>query len=199
MTGFQKTHILNLLYNQYQINFSDFRLTDDQFDHPSLLHGILHTYRVMVHALKLGLLTGKIEEARNSFFAAYIHDMARTHDGYCTRHGSDAANLKLHAYRSLFHENGATDDDILVIGKAVTMHSIGRELPREDSDWLSVALLKDADALDRIRLGEDDLNTAYLRLPETHTLIEYGKQLFHLSQLRKTDDFVGLLHLSDEI
>jgi hypothetical protein len=107
--------------------------------------------------------------------------------------------LKLPAYRSLFHENGATNDDILVIGKAVTMHSIGREVPREDADWLSVALLKDADALDRIRLGEDDLDTGYLRLPETHTLIEFGKQLFTHSQLKKTDDFVGLLNLSEEI
>ncbi len=190
---------MNPLYKQYQIKFSDFRLTDDQFDHPSLLHGIMHTYRVMVHTLKLGLITGKIKETRNSFFAAYIHDMARSHDGYCTRHGTDAANLKLPAYRSLFHENGATNDDILVIGKAVTMHSIGREVPREDADWLSVALLKDADALDRIRLGEDDLDTTFLRLPETHTLIEFGKQLFTHSQLQKTDDFVGLLNLSEEI
>lgn len=192
-------HILNPLYNQYQIKFSDFRLTNDQFDHPSQLHGIMHTYRVMVHTLKLGLLTGNIKEARNSFFAAYIHDMARTHDGYCTRHGADAANNILPAYHDLFHENGATGEDILVIGKVVTLHSIGRELSRVDADWLSVALLKDADALDRIRLGEDDLNTAYLRLAETQSLIEYGKQLFSLSQSCKPNDFAGMLNLSDEI
>lgn len=167
------------LFEEYNIDFSAFNLNESQFDHPSRLHGVMHTYRVMVHTLRLGLLTGNIKEARNAFFAAYIHDMSRKHDGYCTRHGADAANFKLPVYRDFFLENGATTEALLIIGKAVTLHSTGNELAENDPDWLTVAMLKDADALDRIRLGNYDLDPSYLRLQETHPCIIFGKSLYH--------------------
>lgn len=182
---------------QFDIPFSEFNLMESQFDHPSRLHGVLHTYRVMLHVLRLGQITGRIAEARNAFFAAYIHDMARKHDGYCTQHGTDAANLKLPLYKSLFQQNGASLSDILVIGKATTMHSLGNELPANDPDWYTVAILKDADALDRIRLGENDLNPSYLRLSETHTFIDFAKQLYYKSVSQHTTDFTAMLELEE--
>ena len=179
----------------FDIRFSEFNLNDSQFDHPSRLHGVLHTYRVMLHVLRLGQMTGRISEARNAFFAAYIHDMARKHDGYCTQHGTDAANLKLPLYKSLFQQNGANLSDLLIIGKATAMHSLGTELPLNDPDWYTVALLKDADALDRIRLGENDLNPSYLRLGETHTFIDYAKQLYYKSISQPATDFKAIMEM----
>jgi hypothetical protein len=180
---------------QFDIPFSEFNLKESQFDHPSRLHGVMHTYRVMVHVIRLGVLTGRIAEAKNAFFAAYIHDMARKHDGYCTQHGTDAANFKLPLYKSLFQQNGASLNDLLIIGKATAMHSLGNELAADDTDWYTVALLKDADALDRIRLGEDDLNTSYLRLSETHTFIDFAKQLYYKSVSQPATDFNAMMEI----
>lgn len=184
---------------QLVLPFSEFNLNESQFDHPSRLHGVLHTYRVMAHVLRLGELTGRITEARNAFFAAYIHDMARKHDGYCTQHGTDAANLKLPLYKSLFQQNGASLNDLLIIGKATTMHSLGNELPANDPDWYTVAILKDADALDRIRLGENDLNPSYLRLSETHTFVDFAKQLYYKSFSQPGKDFISIMEIGKSL
>lgn len=186
------------LFKEYNLNFSAFDLNESQFDHPSSLHGVMHSYRVMVHTLRLGLLTGKIREARNAFFAAYIHDMARKHDGFCTRHGADAATFKLALYQDLFLENGATKDELIVIGKAVTLHSTGNELHPHDPDWHTVAILKDADALDRIRLGNDDLNPSYLRLEETHACISFGKLLYSQTHKKMIRNFTEILNIIGE-
>ncbi len=190
---------LNSIYNRYNLRFNDFQLSNAQFDHPSALHGIMHTYRVMIHALRLGLLTGYIKEARLAFFAAYIHDMARKHDGYCTHHGADAATLKLPLYHELFLKNGAGSTDLLIIGKACTMHSLSLELPPHDPDHIPVAILKDADALDRIRLGSNDLDPSFLRFRESHNCILFGEQLYHQSNRLKQAGIENLISLSAEI
>jgi len=190
---------LILNYNHYKIRFTDFNLTESQFDHPSNLHGIMHTYRVMIHVLRLGMLTGYTSEARLAFFAAYIHDMSRRHDGYCTRHGADAANLKLPLYHDLFVSNGATLHELVIIGKACTMHSLGNELPPDDPQRIPAAILKDADALDRIRLGANDLDPSFLRFRESHDGILFGQQLYFQSIGMKTDSFENMLRLSAKI
>jgi hypothetical protein len=171
-------------YQHYKIDFSKFNLSTEQFDHPSWIHGIKHTYRVMIHCLRLGKITGKVLEAKNAFFGAYIHDMARLHDGYCTRHGADAARFKLPLYYDLFNRYGANSDDLKVIQQIVTWHSLPNEPSSDHSIWSTLAILKDADALDRIRLGEHDLNPDYLRHLETHKSIMFGEELFY-----KTDNF----------
>lgn len=181
---FKYLSVLNPFDEKYSIHSGSFQLSEQQFDHHSTLHGILHTYRVMYHTLNLGLLTGHIHEARTAFFAAYIHDMSRQHDGYCTHHGADAATRKLPLYLGLFRENGASEDDFRLIGKAVTLHSTNAELDTNDPDYLTVAILKDADALDRIRLGTDDLNPDFLRLKETKTCIIFAEGLYYQSHLK---------------
>ncbi|MFH1119463.1 MAG: hypothetical protein V1775_06535 [Bacteroidota bacterium] len=190
---------MSSVYNPYNLCFADFQLNGGQFDHPSLLHGIMHTYRVMIHTLRLGLLTGYIHEARLAFFAAYIHDMARKHDGYCTRHGADAANLKLPLYHDLFVRNETTLPELLIIGKACMMHSLSTELPLNDPDRIPVAILKDADALDRIRLGANDLDPAFLRLKESHACIPFSQQLYFHSTGLEPDTFENIMNLSDEL
>ncbi|HOI87539.1 MAG TPA: HD domain-containing protein [Lentimicrobium sp.] len=186
------------MHFEITVNPADFNLVETQFDHHSNLHGILHSYRVMCHVLRLGALTGYRTEARTAFMAAYIHDMARRHDGYCTRHGADSANTKLPLYRELFLRNGAEADDLFTIGVAVTQHSLGRELTQGDPAWLVTALLKDADALDRIRLGANDLDPAYLRLPETHLLIPYARELFYQTSRMKPGSFTQILKIAEE-
>ncbi|MDY0342326.1 MAG: hypothetical protein RBR28_02065 [Lentimicrobium sp.] len=170
---------------RYPIHFDEFNLQQHQFYRASRLHGIMHTYRVMIHVLNLGVLSGFESEARTAFFAAYIHDMARKHDGYCTRHGADAAENHLDEYRGLFERNGASEANMLQIAFAVKLHSLPDAPSPEDVSQRVLYLLKDADALDRIRLGEDDLDTSFLRFDVSHRCIPFARQLYfstnHLS------------------
>ena len=189
--------ILMQFTEEYNIHFNSFGLSESQFDHHSMLHGILHTYRVMLHCLRLGLITGYTAEARIAFFAAYIHDMARQHDGYCTAHGANAAKLKLPIYQKLFIENGAKEPEIITIGRAVALHSTSIELPENDPDYTIVSILKDADALDRIRLGANDLNPSFLRLKESHTCINSGVLLYEQTHGKTYTDFMDFMKRID--
>lgn len=166
-------------YSSYRLDFRTFNLFEEQFDYPSEIHGLKHTYRVMVHCLRLGILSGLIKEARLAFFSAYIHDMARKHDGFCTVHGENSAKTKLPLYTTLFQQNGATDSDLATIKYLVTQHSINQEPSDLLASYPALALLKDADALDRIRLGNYNLNPKYLRLDVTHAHINFGKELYY--------------------
>lgn len=177
----------------FGIKLNEFNLSQSQFDNDSSLHGYMHSYRVMLHVLRLGLITGQENAARLAFFAAYIHDMARKHDGYCTVHGAEAANLKLPLYKEKFLNNGATVSDLLTIGRATALHSTATEAAHNDKDYYTIAILKDADALDRIRLGEDDLNPDFLRLEQTHGQILFAKDLFYQSLNVKIISFEDII------
>lgn len=78
------------------------------FTHQSPLHGQSHVSRVLVHAFRLVEATGWIEEAPRLWAAVYLHDLARTHDGTCHRHGADAMKKfdTLPGVRTLFARGG---------------------------------------------------------------------------------------------
>lgn len=183
-------------YSVYPINFSDFSLRKNQFDQQSYLHGIKHTYRVMVHCLRLGILTKRIREAKVAFFGAYIHDMARLNDGFDTVHGEDSITYKFPLYTSLFSKNGASDEDLQAIKQIVTYHSLPGELSKNDKFYPILALLKDADALDRIRLGEHDLNPDYLRYEETHNSIIFGEDLYYSTNHLELNSFNQVIEIA---
>ena len=62
------------------------------------------------------------------------------------------------------------------IEAAVTAHSAPKEVSREHPHWPLIALLKDADGLDRVRLG--DLDPRYLRHPESKGMVPFAQALF---------------------
>jgi hypothetical protein len=148
------------------------------FTHASLLHGQAHVSRVMVHAFRLIAATGWIEEAPRLWASVYLHDLARTHDGLCHRHGGDAMRKleTLPHLRTLFERGGVRDEDYPAIGTAVTHHSLPKELDRAHPHWRLTSLLKDADGLDRVRLG--DLDPRYLRNPHAHAMVTFAQTLF---------------------
>ena len=147
------------------------------FQHPSTLHGQAHVGRVLVHAFRLVAATGLIEEAPRLWAAVYLHDLARTHDGHCTRHGGDAwARLAtLPELVALFTRGGVQADDLPAIQAAVMMHSEGEPGP-EHAHRRVIRLLKDADGLDRVRLG--DLDSDYLRHPEARGMVRFAQRLY---------------------
>lgn len=143
----------------------------------SELHGQKHVARVMVHAFHLLDATGAADEGRRLWAAVYIHDLARTHDGHCEGHGEDACK-RLRSSPDLqetLSRGGVTVADYEAIEKAVATHSRG-ELAPTDPRWQLTALLKDADALDRVRLGDLDVNR--LRHSEAKGMVEFAWRLF---------------------
>jgi HD superfamily phosphodiesterase len=176
-------------------DYKPFLLKDHYFDHSSTLHGINHTYRVMFHVLNIGRKAGLNHDIRLAFCAAFIHDMARLHDSYCTEHGIRSVKRKLPAFKQLFFQTGIDADGIRAIKLAVANHSIRHEISKSNPYYHTVALLKDADALDRIRIGEHNLKIKYLRYPETVELVDFAKELYYRSDgqiIRNMDELIDL-------
>jgi hypothetical protein len=148
------------------------------FTHESTLHGQAHVARVMVHAFRLIGTTGWVEEAPRLWAAVYLHDIARTHDGYCERHGADAIQKldSLPEVRTLFMTGGVVDADYEAIRTAVVHHCLPKELDPSHPHWRLTALLKDADGLDRVRLG--DLDPRYLRHAQSRSMLRFARDLF---------------------
>ena len=177
----------------------DFVLQPSYFRHASWLHGINHTYRVMCHVLMMGSKLGFVEETRLAFCAAFVHDMERRHDGLCLRHGARAAKEKVPQFTGLFLRNGIRDKDIEVIKTAVTNHSQFFDLNKKHPHYTVTALLKDADALDRIRLGERNLNKKYLRFTDSAHNIGNAEKLFYSSQEKEDISLPEMMSIACEI
>ena len=148
------------------------------FSHRSSLHGQSHVARVMVHGFRLIKAPGWIDDAPRLWAAVYLHDIARTHDGVCYRHGGDAMKKfqGLPDLRELFTSGGVAARDYEAIHTAVVHHCLPQELDRAHRHWRLTSLLKDADGLDRVRLY--DLEPRYLRNAEARTMVPFATALF---------------------
>lgn len=165
---------------------SGFWIDDRWFDHPSSIHGKAHTLRVMLHAR---WLLSRLEESgaivdrfleRDLLTAALIHDMGRRSDGRCTEHGRWARERKRRVAETFagLLEAEAWDR----IGKAVEAHSLD-DPPEGHTPGSLTALLKDADALDRVRLGKDP-EPRYLRHYFTVERIDMAWRLMGMDEDR---------------
>ncbi len=166
------------------------------FAYPSELHGVSHTRRVHIHAQRLTRELAWAElDARLALTAALWHDIGRTHDGEDPGHGGVSA---LRAVRfGLTDALAPADADVVLF--AVTFHCLPDELgEREAPHWHEEArpgdsrraepernlrilrLLKDADALDRVRLGPwEAADPRQLRHPQTARQLPFAAELFH--------------------
>jgi len=164
------------------------------FLHRSYLRGQAHVARVLVHALRLIEAVGAEEETSRLWAAVYLHDIARRHDGGCRRHGADAwARLaSLPDVRALFTRGGVRPEDHPAIEAAVTRHCDG-EPSRGEPHYRLMALLKDADGLDRVRLG--DLKPQWLRHDAARTMVAFAQRLYDETNdaLKPGPDYFGRL------
>jgi len=122
-------------------------------------------------------MSGYIREAFVAFCGAFIHDMARQHDGRCDDHGKWAARRKLPEHRNRFLVAGIAEEEFPVISEIVSGHSQPGDIELEKAN-IPLAILKDADALDRIRLGARGLNPEFLRFEQSHSLIVPAERLY---------------------
>jgi hypothetical protein len=76
----------------------------------------------------------------------------------------------------LFARGGVKNEDYTIIHTAVVHHCLPKELDRAHAHWRLTSLLKDADALDRVRLG--DLDPRYLRNVDAQSMAGFAQALF---------------------
>jgi len=143
---------------------------------PSTLHGITHAARVMVWTTVLAEDGPLFEPA---LWAAACHDLCRLDDGPDPGHGERAAMWVIEELPRHLEEPPAHLD---AIASAVRWHAY----PDRDAGWRDELLwiLKDADALDRVRLG--DLDEGRLRSAAARGRVDDADELF--ARTRKMRD-----------
>lgn len=138
----------------------------DGTNHSAGIHGIGHTARVLAHAAELAAELGLEAWEREAVtFAALWHDIGRTNDGADYYHGAKSAGRVVGLGLQIGLEDRIRDAALF----AVTHHSGSEYHAEQAATWRGdgestlrvFRVLKDADALDRVRLG--DLDTSFLR------------------------------------
>ncbi len=148
------------------------------------IHGLMHTRRVMIHADEIAAALKAEPSTREAvILAALWHDIGRTDDGRDYYHGGKSAGKVV----GLGLHRGLPLPMVELALFAVTHHSGGEShgeraaeefLERSDAALLVFRILKDADGLDRVRLG--DLDATRLRLPGSDRRVGRAKDLLRL-------------------
>lgn len=146
------------------------------------IHGIGHTLRVWIHAQEIAEALGLAEWQREALhYAALWHDLGRTDDGVDYYHGAKSAGkvqgLGLHT------EVEPQTRDVALY--AITHHCGSEEHGERAAMWLPdregalavFRVLKDADGLDRVRLGADELDVRQLRFEVSPQRVERAWEL----------------------
>lgn len=150
----------------------------------SAVHGSGHINRTLLMAALIAWQEALSESLlRQYLMAVSYHDVGRYFDGLDLEHGSRSA-LKLEEL------TGYVGEPLREIQAAVAAHSQPDHLmeemvqgyaPRDRDRAIYLAcLLKDADNLDRVRLG--DLNPSFLRSQSAKSLATFSQRLFCLDQ-----------------
>lgn len=140
---------------------------------PRGIHGAPHTTRVLIWTAILARRIGRPAAIRREelFWSAAVHDVGRVDDGLDRGHGRRSAEWvvdRLGAERP-----AASTCDLEFVAELCAWH----EIDDEDIERLTLdlVLLKDADGLDRVRLG--DLDPERLRLQHARRLVEAAGRL----------------------
>lgn len=144
--------------------------------HDSTIHGVGHMTRVFIlqELLCDGLeKQGVLVNREVTRYAAMAHDVGRMNDGRDIEHGCRSATwIKKHLASKM------TPEVLDMVTYCVHWH-----VPSDDEAPVmttELRVLKDADGLDRVRLG--DLNPDCLRTDIAKDLIDVAQDLFDISQ-----------------
>jgi len=119
--------------------------------------------------------------------AACWHDIGRTNDGSDYYHGAKSAGRVVGLG---LHVDQRVDPLILETALFMVTHHCGDEgharlasihLADPTEAWTAFKVLKDADALDRVRLGSGDLDPSLLRFPESRARIDRAWEMYRAS------------------
>ena len=155
----------------------------------SRLHGLGHIERVILFGALIAWQEGL--DARDTALllaACSYHDIGRIDDSRDRAHGARSAEkLRGPAFRGL--RASLAEADLPILLAAVAAHSLPDDSRAQIGEQLRVpagetaryqrlaACLKDADGLDRVRLG--DLDVSRLRRPCTAELVPFAEDLYY--------------------
>ena len=164
--------------NYIGVDLDDFTLSNSMFTRPhhAPIHGIGHIYRTMIGCALLGEMLQKPREGLLAFCGAYIHDLARKTDGKEPKHGANAVVNHFDMFNHIWDKYHLTQEEREDVKQAVIQHSGDEWMQPKDSGYHVMAILKDADALDRCRIG--DLVPEWLRYIESKSLIECINRIY---------------------
>jgi HD superfamily phosphodiesterase len=154
----------------------------DGQDASATIHGVAHTTRVHIHALEIAEALELDAWERDALhYAAMWHDIGRTNDSVDPTHGAKSAE-KVFAL-GLQTDVGLRTLEVALF--AITHHS--RDDRHAERAALSIRaaeaylrvfrVLKDADGLDRVRLGAGDLDVGMLRFDVSRTRVDRAWEL----------------------
>jgi len=190
---FDYHELLGILENHGILSFYHQRASELQvslFVDPYGIHGINHARRVLMLALILSFLNGLGQKDKDILvLAALYHDIGRTHNGRCTVHGE-------HSYKKMVKLNlvpAMEPHELILLKYIIENHCIEDDRAFKNAEQFHtdrhraielLKLLKDADNLDRVRLG--DLDVRYLRTPYARQLVTVAEMLFQeISQVEE--------------
>lgn len=149
----------------------DFGLSD------SRIHSKPHCERVLLYALMISDGLDVDDGWREALCHACIfHDSRRQDDWLDVGHGDRAADY----YGEYCRESDLTFHPEAAV--AMRFHdrddAMGEEAMEDDEGAICLyRVLKDADALDRFRLGPDGLDERFLRTPQARGLVGFAREL----------------------
>ena len=139
----------------------------------------------MIACAILSELLQKPREGLLAFCGAYIHDLARETDGTEPDHGLKAVNRHFILFDNLWNKYQITPKEKHVIKQAIIQHSTHEWMTPQDEGYNVMAILKDADALDRCRIGH--LMPEWLRYDESLFIITTIKSIYNKTYLINED------------
>ncbi|QST02292.1 HD domain-containing protein (plasmid) [Pontibacillus sp. ALD_SL1] len=159
-------------------------LEEEWFKDPYGTHGVLHTKRVLLHVLSLSEALQLSEDDQSILCeAALYHDIGRTHDGVDSEHGRKSVEKM----KELGITPGLPIESEQIMAHIITYHAYSDEETDQliqnevEEEWQDktkelLHIFKDADGLDRVRLG--DLDVAQLRTKEAVERPSFALQLY---------------------
>lgn len=138
-----------------------------------------HCARVMLYALVIANQLGLSEKDKDALgVAAAFHDSRRQDDWLDVGHGQRAAD----AYRDFCHLNALPFDERAYL--VMAFHDLDDEFGKVEimhrnlkNGVLLYEVFKDADGLDRFRLGPNALDVNMLRTEEAKKLVKFAEKL----------------------
>ncbi len=170
----------------------DFFILPTLYHSPNGIHGIGHVRRTLLLSLIMAYFD-KLS-ARHTKILAYAsvyHDIGRTHDGVDDYHGY-ASYQKVLEHGLL---NNHEANEVYAIKELIERHAISDKkafsfetLDEDKRDEVQFLLryFKDADGLDRVRLG--DLNAKYLRTDTAKRMTLVAQQILWHSKGNSNDN-----------
>jgi hypothetical protein len=148
-------------------------------------HTKSHCARVLLLAILIGHQKGlSVEEKDALGMAAVFHDSRRLEDGIDKGHGGRAGAY----YKNYCSEHDLPYDEQTYYityyhdqDDSLGLSEIKKSSALTEKAVLLYQIFKDADALDRFRLGPDGLDVNFLRTEEARQLVDFAKEVLRKS------------------